>query len=78
LTYSATRVPTDHADYGPAYGRGYAAATFVDKIIKGARPADLPVEQPTTFDLIVNQTTVQTLGLTIPSDIAAQVTQWVQ
>jgi putative tryptophan/tyrosine transport system substrate-binding protein len=51
---------------------------FVDKILKGTRPADLPVELPTTFDFAVNVRTAQALGLTIPPDVAAQVTQWIQ
>jgi ABC-type uncharacterized transport system substrate-binding protein len=54
------------------------AAVFVDKILKGANPADLPVEQPTEFDLVVNLSTLNALGLTIPPNVASQVTQWIQ
>jgi putative ABC transport system substrate-binding protein len=55
-----------------------AATYHVDRILRGARPADLPVEQATTFDLAVNLTTAQALGLRIPPAFAAQVTQWIQ
>ena len=54
------------------------AAYYVDKILKGAKPADLPVEQPTTFDLILNLKTAQALGLTIPESVLLQATELIQ
>jgi putative ABC transport system substrate-binding protein len=54
------------------------AAVYVDRILKGAKPADLPVEQPTVFDLVVNLKTARALRLSIPPSVAQQVTEWIQ
>jgi putative ABC transport system substrate-binding protein len=70
--------PREHAasgglvSYGPNYPDLFRrSADYVDRILRGTKPADLPVEQPTTFDLVINLTTTKALGLTVPDKLLA-------
>ena len=80
----AGRLPTIHVvrefveagglmSYGPNFADLFRrAADYVDKILRGAKPADLPVEQPTKFELVINLTTAKALGLTVPDSICSR------
>jgi putative ABC transport system substrate-binding protein len=87
---TARRLPSmfDRREYAAsgglmAYGPNFAdmqrrAATYVVQILQGARPADLPIQRPTTFDFVINFKTAQALGLTIPQQVLLQATEVIQ
>ena len=74
--YSESGALLSYSPHGPSIIR--ATARYVDKLLRGARPADLPVEQPSRFEVIVNQKAARSIGLTVPSTLLLRADRVIQ
>jgi putative tryptophan/tyrosine transport system substrate-binding protein len=75
LTSTNQTVVSDGVNTADGYRR---VAYFVDRILKGAKPADLPVEQPTKFEFVINLKTAKQIGVTIPPEVMARATKLIR
>jgi len=84
-SYSPSFIERGYAEAGGLIGYGAnifslyrRAAYFIDRILNGSKPADLPIEQPTRFDLVINLKTAKALGLTVPPSMLARVDELIE
>jgi putative ABC transport system substrate-binding protein len=68
----ASTIASSVLDLSPQLGLFRRAVSYVDKVLRGAKPSDLPIEQPTKFELVINQGAARTIGLDLPATLLAR------